>query len=96
MRPVVKHRQPVTLAPIIDPASLTDGDIVLVKVKGRRYMHKISATRAGEVQIANNRGRVNGWTPLDHVYGDRHTHRRHTAAEQPILEGLTSADHGRP
>jgi hypothetical protein len=69
MRPIIKNRQPVTLRPIRDRGALEKGDIVHVKVNGRRYTHLVIATRNGQVQIGNNHGGVNGWTSVDNVYG---------------------------
>jgi hypothetical protein len=68
MRPLIKHRQPVDLEPV-DTSLLQKGDIVLVKVKGNIYTHKVTALRKGQVQIGNNHGKINGWTNLDNVYG---------------------------
>lgn len=46
------------------------GDIVLCKVKGKQYLHLIKATGPGErYMIGNNRGKLNGWTPLSQIYG---------------------------
>jgi len=68
MVPLICHREPVTLAPV-DTSKLEKGDIVLVKVRGRTYTHKVSAMRKGQVQISNNKGHVNGWTRLENVFG---------------------------
>lgn len=68
MRPIIKHRQPVDLSPV-DATKLEKGDVVLVKVKGNIYTHKVVGLREGQVQIGNNHGRINGWTSLDNVYG---------------------------
>ncbi len=70
MAPIIRHRESVTLAPV-DPARLEKGDIVLAKVGGSLYTHKVSAVDHGHrrVQIANNQGHVNGWTSYDCVYG---------------------------
>ena len=70
MRPIIKHRQPVTLAPV-NPEKLEKGDIVLARVSGNLYTHLVSAVDHphNRVQISNNRGRVNGWTSYDRVYG---------------------------
>jgi hypothetical protein len=45
------------------------GDIVLARVAGAVYLHLVSALANGRVQISNNRGRVNGWTGPDRVFG---------------------------
>lgn len=68
MTPLIKHRQPVDLSPV-DTSKLEKGDIVLVKVRGRIYTHKVTALRKGQVQIGNNHGGINGWTDLSNVYG---------------------------
>ena len=43
------------------------GDVVLCKVRGNVYLHKVLAKRGLQVQIGNNHGHVNGWTRT--VYG---------------------------
>ena len=68
MTPIIKHQQPVDIEPV-DTSLLKRGDIVLVKVKGNIYTHKITALRNGQVQIGNNHGGINGWTNLENVYG---------------------------
>jgi phage repressor protein C with HTH and peptisase S24 domain len=45
------------------------GDIVLCKVNGHQYLHLVRAVRPGAAQIANNQGKINGWTSLQNVYG---------------------------
>lgn len=68
MSPVIKHREPVVLAPV-DPTKLTAGDIVLARVRGKFYLHRISAISGNRVQIANLSGHVNGWTTRKRVFG---------------------------
>lgn len=46
---------------------LEKGDIVLCKVNGKHYLHKVMAITSESVLIGNNRGKMNGWT--SHVYG---------------------------
>jgi hypothetical protein len=50
---------------------LKTGMIVLARVAGRVYLHKITAVDYGRrrVQIGNNRGGINGWTAYEKVYG---------------------------
>ena len=45
------------------------GDIVLCKVQGNEYLHKVTAVRENACQISNNRNYVNGWANLDSIYG---------------------------
>jgi hypothetical protein len=70
MVPLIRSRQQVTIAPV-DPAKLEVGDIVLARVAGAVYLHLVSAVDLARkrVQISNNRGRVNGWTSHDRVFG---------------------------
>lgn len=70
MVPLIQSRQAVVVAPV-DAAKLEVGDIVLARVAGTVYLHLVSALDAarGRVQISNNRGRVNGWTGHERVYG---------------------------
>src|SRR5687767_6280536 len=58
----------VTLEPC-DPNNLNVGDIVLVRVKGRDYLHLIKAVNQGRFLIGNNRGGINGWVGHNCIYG---------------------------
>lgn len=66
MAPILKSGQVVTVAPI-KLNQVRKGDIVLCKVRGNVYLHKVTGVKSGQVQISNNHGHVNGWTTL--VYG---------------------------
>jgi hypothetical protein len=70
MVPLIRSRELVTVGPV-DPARLEVGDIVLARVAGTVYLHLVSALDPSRrrVQISNNRGRVNGWTGYDRVFG---------------------------
>lgn len=70
MDPKVKDGALVTLRPVgEDPITAKVGDVVLVKVKGRDYLHLIKAKRGNQFLIGNNRGRINGWVHSAAVYG---------------------------
>jgi 1,6-anhydro-N-acetylmuramate kinase len=71
MEPLVRDGQQVTVRRLVRPEFLHVGDIVLARVRGTTYLHKITAVdKAGRrVQIGNNKGYVNGWTGWDKVYG---------------------------
>lgn len=58
----------VTLEPC-NPQTLKNGDIVLVKVKGRVYLHLIKAVNQERYLIGNNRGGINGWVSAKAIYG---------------------------
>ena len=70
MVPLIRSGDLVTVAPV-DPAKLEVGDIVLARVAGTVYLHLVSAVdpAKGRVQISNNRGRINGWTGRERVFG---------------------------
>ena len=70
MVPLIRSGDPVTVAPV-DPTRLEVGDIVLARVAGAVCLHLVSAIdpAKGRVQISNNRGRVNGWTGRERVFG---------------------------
>ncbi len=68
MVPLIRSRQLVTVVPV-DPARLDVGDIVLARVAGSVYLHLVTAIAGGRVQIGNNRGRINGWTGQERVFG---------------------------
>ena len=58
----------VTLSPAKD-AALTQGAIVLVKVRGTIYLHLIHAVQGERFLIGNNRGGLNGWVGRSSIYG---------------------------
>ena len=45
------------------------GDVVLAKVAGTVYLHLVTAIAGERVLIGNNRGRINGWTGKQRVFG---------------------------
>jgi SOS-response transcriptional repressor LexA len=58
----------VTVTPC-DAATLKAGDIVLVRVHGREYLHLIKAIQGQRFLIGNNRGGVNGWVGGGAIFG---------------------------
>ena len=68
MRPKVKDGARVTVAPC-HPENLHTGDIVLVRVRGRVYLHLIKAIDGRRFLIGNNHGGVNGWVGPRAIYG---------------------------
>lgn len=67
MSGIVNHRDLVVVAPCGD--DLEVGDVVLCKVAGSQYLHLVSALDGDRVQIANAKGRVNGWCRRSAVFG---------------------------
>ncbi len=68
MRGKVNDGDLVTVEPC-DPATLRAGDIVLVRVRGRDYLHLIKAVNNGRFLIGNNRGGINGWVGHNCIHG---------------------------
>ena len=68
MTPKIKSKQKVTLEPLGD-YNPVENDIVFCKVKGRYFIHLVTACRDGQWQISNNHGHVNGWTTKDKIFG---------------------------
>jgi hypothetical protein len=62
MIPLIKSGQEVTVAPITDAVKIEPDSIVLCRVKGRIYLHKVLAVGDNGFLIGNNRGHTNGWT----------------------------------
>lgn len=73
MDPKIKSGQEVTVSPI--EHALEVGDVVLCRVQGVEFLHEIKAMRKladdkpGQFQIGNAKGRINGWTSRDKIYG---------------------------
>lgn len=69
MTPLIKNGERVTVRAARDNETFKRGDIVLAKVRGNIYLHKVTAVEGNRVQIGNNRGHVNGWTTRERVFG---------------------------
>lgn len=70
MTPILKSGQPVIAEPVKEDTPLNKGDIVLCKVNGHFYLHKILAVKNSKTyQIGNNHGHVNGWVSRNSIYG---------------------------
>jgi phage repressor protein C with HTH and peptisase S24 domain len=70
MTPLIKSGQTVTLKPVRQD-ELQAGTIVLAKVRGKLYLHKIVRIFPNKPRylIGNNHGGINGWTTIDKIYG---------------------------
>lgn len=67
MVPIIHSKELVTVNPNID--NLKVGDVVLCKVKGKQYLHLISAISGERLQISNNKGYINGWISKNAIFG---------------------------
>jgi len=63
----VESGQLVTVAPLT--AAPKPGDVVLCRVNGNQYLHLVKAVRGQQFQIGNNKGRINGWTSRQNIFG---------------------------
>ena len=68
MRGKVNDGDLVTLEPC-KPEDLSAGDVVLVRVRGKDYLHLIKAKDGSRFLIGNNRGGTNGWVGHNCIYG---------------------------
>lgn len=67
MTGIIESGQTVTVVPVSEAFRPEVGDVALCKVKGKQYLHKITAVKDGQFQISNNKNFVNGWTKT--IYG---------------------------
>lgn len=68
MVPRIKSGQRCVVAPLKDGEPVKN-DVVLCKVNGNQYLHKVLAVRGNSFQIGNNKGRVNGWISRNSIFG---------------------------
>jgi hypothetical protein len=68
MKGKVNDGDVVTVQPC-KPGELSVGDVVLVRVHGRDYLHLIKAIDGERFLIGNNRGGTNGWIGSNGLYG---------------------------
>lgn len=59
MEPLIRSGERVKLEPVL-AEDLESGDIVLVRVQGRVYLHFIKTREGSRFQIGNNQGHSNG------------------------------------
>jgi hypothetical protein len=71
MTPRIKSGQEITVHRLKADDELEIGDVVLARVHGQYYLHKIIGIddHRNRLCIGNNHGGVNGWTTREKVYG---------------------------
>lgn len=69
MKGKIASGQLVKVRPIGINESLDRNDIVLCRVRGKEYLHLITAVDKDRYQIGNNRGFINGWIHRSKVFG---------------------------
>jgi Peptidase S24-like len=67
MKPKLNSGQLITISPDID--DLHKGDVVFCKVKGRYFVHLLTAIQGDRYQISNNHGHINGWIGKNGIFG---------------------------
>ncbi len=67
MKPRINSGQLITISP--DVSELNKGDVVFCKVKGRYYVHLLTAIQGERYQISNNHGHINGWVGKNGIFG---------------------------
>lgn len=67
MTPKIKSGQEIIISP--DVSDVKKGDIVFCKVKGKFFIHLVSAIKGKKYQISNNHGYVNGWVSKSNIFG---------------------------
>ena len=68
MLPLIRSGTAVTVEPLGTAVPQVD-DIVLCRVHGRDYLHRVVAVGPRGYLIGNARGRINGWVPRRAIYG---------------------------
>tara|TARA_Y100000310_G_scaffold282353_1_gene303486 strand:+ start:1702 stop:2511 length:810 start_codon:yes stop_codon:yes gene_type:complete len=69
MVPLVMSGDLCRLRPFEDGELPSKGDIVLVRCRGRDYLHLVKAVDGELFQIGNNRGHINGWVGKNALFG---------------------------
>lgn len=70
MTPILKSGDSVICEPVTEDTKLQKGDIVLCKVGGCYYLHKIVAIKNGNrYTIGNNHGHINGTIGRNNIFG---------------------------
>ena len=68
MRGIVNSGDLVVVEPV--KKNINIGDVVLCRVRGREFLHKVKAINSkGQYLIGNNRGGTNGWISFNSIYG---------------------------
>jgi len=68
VRPKIESGALVRLRPLLADEPRV-GNIVLCRIGRADYLHLVTAVDADRYEIGNNRGRTNGWTTRQHIFG---------------------------
>lgn len=68
MSPLIRSGTAVTVAPLGTVAPQVD-DVVLCRVHGHDYLHRVLAVGPRGYLIGNARGRINGWVSRRMIFG---------------------------
>ncbi len=68
MEPIIMSGQRVRIQ-ATDEEYIEKGDVILCKVNGQHYLHKVLKIANGQFLIGNNHGKKNGWIKFCDIYG---------------------------
>ncbi len=68
MTPLIQSHQRCVIVPAGN-IDIKKGDVVLCKVKGNHYLHKVLTVGQDKYLIGNNHGGQNGWIKRINIYG---------------------------
>lgn len=69
MEPILHSGETFHFQSVTEETRLSEGDIVFCEVNGELLLHKIIAINGKRIQIGNNKGKVNGWTTKERIFG---------------------------
>lgn len=69
MEPILHSGETFHFQSVTEEIRLSEGDIVFCEVNSELLLHKITAINGNKIQIGNNKGKVNGWTTKEHIFG---------------------------
>lgn len=70
MSGIIDSGDTVTIIPLHPDKEVSEGDILLCKVKGKEYLHIVKVSKNNkQYQIGNAKGHINGWIHRNAIYG---------------------------
>ncbi len=69
MKGRIESAQLCTVA-LVNEEDLKRLDIVLCRIRKKKYFYSITVSKEVEYQIGNNLGHINGWTTFKSIFGE--------------------------
>lgn len=69
MSPRIRSGQLCTVSPLAATDAIAVNDVVLCKVRGQEYLHRVTAVDGLRYLIGNQRGGTNGWIGRSGLFG---------------------------